>query len=140
MVYAIMLGFISVLQAGLNRRVGEHVGLISATLINNGVLLIVTLLLFIGFKIFIQPHTQTGFSISSMSFWYLIPGMLGIFLVAGIPYVMSRVGAVQVFIPLIASQILASFLWDIAVEGKRPSLLKAAGVGVTCLGSFMVSV
>jgi len=140
MIYAIILGFISVLQAGLNRKIASHLGVSSATLMNSIVLFLVSLALYIACRVAAQEGTSASPTLSSIPAWYYIPGILGFFLVSGIPYVISKMGALQTLTPLISSQLIASLLWDLTVEGKQPSLLRMAGAAITCIGSALVAV
>jgi uncharacterized membrane protein YdcZ (DUF606 family) len=127
------LGFFSVLQAGLNRRVADHLGLSVAALLNNAVLLATTLLV-VGVL-----RANTAFSFRELKPVYLLPGMLGIFLVAGIPLAISRYGATRVFLPLIASQILFSLIWDRALEGIAIKPVQIVGSLVAIVGSLVAS-
>src|SRR4051812_44204258 len=137
-----LLGFVSVLQAGLNRRIGSDWGLAGAALLNCLVLLAVAAALFLVTKA--QPQALPEIFRDRGSFahflpWYFIPGVLGLVLVAGIPFAISELGALRVFVPLIAAQILGSILWDLKVEGLSVSFLRAAGSALALVGAVLVS-
>jgi transporter family-2 protein len=129
------LGIASILQGGLNRRLGSELGMLPTTVLNNVVLLAASVLIFAIFKApGITPYPK------QFSWLYLIPGLLGIFLVAGIPYAISKAGAVQVFIPLIASQVFGSFIWDFLIEGKTVSVNGLLGSALAIGGAILASV
>ena len=137
------LGFASVLQGGLNRTLAKNWGLAGAALLNSLVLGFIGLLVF-----FVARGTPTrlpeifrdpGTAFSNFSWWYLLPGLLGFSLVAGIPMALSRLGALQTFVVLIASQILASMAWDAFAEGKPVTLARVAGAVLAFLGAALVN-
>jgi uncharacterized membrane protein YdcZ (DUF606 family) len=140
MMAGVLLGMVSVLQAGMNRRIGEKAGLIYATLLNNAVLLAASLALYFVCRIWFKSATSPTPSFQSMPLWYLVPGTLGLLLVAGIPYVISQVGALRVFTPLIVFQIAGSIVWDLMLEGKEVSTPRIAGAVITCAGAILCQI
>jgi transporter family-2 protein len=140
MIAGVLLGMVSVLQAGMNRRIGERTGLVYATLINNAVLLGASIALYFICRIWFRSATTSSPSIGSLPLWYLIPGTLGLVLVAGIPYVISQVGALRVFTPLIVFQVAGSLVWDMMLEGRELSLPRVTGAVVTCLGAILCQI
>ena len=130
-----LLGLISVGQAGLNRRVGMTQGWPLAALLNNSVLFILSLFLFA-----LSPSSQS-FKIPSFEsgVLYALPGILGIFLVSGIPWAISKWGATPVFVGLIASQILGSLAWDFAIGKSYLTGTRFFGVFLTLVGALLTS-
>ncbi len=132
-----LLGIVVVLQAGMNRRIAQAWGLPSAVLLNAGVFAVLAAGLFLFawtraesmagvFRVRIDP--------SAFAPWFLIPGSLGLLLVIGGPWAISRFGAVHTFTLLISAQLLASLGWDRWIEGVAISPLRVLGVVVTWIG------
>src|SRR5262249_1394293 len=99
-----------------------------------------TVLLAVTWILFLANGSSFSVLVSKLGPRDLIPGTLGILLVAGIPFVMSRFGAVQVFIPLIVSQIFGSLAWDCFLEGREVTLMKLIGSFVALSGVVLVSI
>jgi transporter family-2 protein len=143
MIAGVVLGVISVLQAGFNRKIAASIGLVPATVLNNAVLFAASLALLIWTK---GPPSATGRLATAVAggggamLLWLIPGLLGLSLVAGIPAAMARFGAAQVFIPLIASQLVVSLVWDVVVEGKEVGATGLVGAVFALVGALLVSI
>lgn len=136
MISGVLLGIVSVLQAGMNRKIGETIGIPFATVFNNTILLVASVALALGVR-FLLKQPQPIIRLGALPLWYLVPGLLGLVLVAGIPYAIGEFGAVRVFIPLIFSQVLGSLLWDLLLEGKPLSLPRVLGAAITCAGALL---
>jgi transporter family-2 protein len=113
--------------------VASKFDLSSATLINCGVLFLASLAMFAWT---IKGHSS---KIPRFETWYLIPGLLGIFLVAGIPWAISQWGSSTVFVGLIASQMASSLLWDVFAEGKTLQWNQISGVLLGTLGFIFIN-
>lgn len=129
------LGFIGVMQAGLNRRIGQALGLSYATLINASVLFTTALIVLILLQA--MPHAQVPPELhpihrfrESFRFWYLIPGICGYLMVTGVPLSIGKIGAVSVFIALVGGQMVGSAVWDLFVEGHSLPWNKIAAAGL----------
>jgi transporter family-2 protein len=138
----VLLGVASVLQAGFNRQISRSHGLPSAVLLNTCVLLSVALALFFwsrtspeSLPAALRPAQRTG----SPALWYVLPGLFGFCLVAGIPLAISRVGALKVFVLVIGAQLTASLLWDAWVEARPVNAVRVVGAAISCLGAVLVS-
>lgn len=128
----VLLGVLAVLQAGLNRRIADVWGLSGATLLNSLMFFLVALVLYFG-----DVMTNPKASIHDFKFWFAIPGVLGLAIVVGLPLSMSKWGAMNTFLWLIASQIVASAFWDFLVEGEPFSWKKLIGGGVAIAGAWI---
>lgn len=111
-----LLGGLTVLQAGLNRKIAHAWGLPAAVLVNSTVLFILAGILF-----FIGLHSktellQTNVDLSRFNWWYLVPGIMGLCLVFGGPWSIHNWGAVHTFLLLVAGQLLFSLFWDFHIE------------------------
>lgn len=142
-IYAsIILGAIAVLQAGLNRQVTSHVGLSSAVLLNTLVLLVVSVVfLFLSHRF--AESLPAQFSPKEFSFkawWYIIPGVCGFLLVAGIPWAISRSGALTAFLCLVIGQMVASLIWDHFYESISFSLWRVLGAVLAITGLIISTI
>lgn len=131
----LVLGAFTVLQAGLNRRIALRVGLPSAVLLNACWLAIAAstfyLLTFKGGaaqKLLEIPRT--------FSWWYLLPGLMGLGLIWGLPMAIKNGGAQSTFVLLVSAQLLASILWDWRVEGLTIPPAKIIGCVLVWAGAL----
>lgn len=136
-----ILGVMAVIQGGLNRQISGHWGLASATLFNSIVLLVasVGLLIIAKWRPELLPEFfQMKGGFAAFRWWYLIPGLCGLALVAGIPLAMNRLGAFSVFLGLLGGQLVMSLVWDAMVEQRPVTLLRLAGAGMAILSAWLV--
>ena len=138
----IALGLAAVLQAGLNRQIATHWGLSGAALLNGLIVAAMAILVFLlagrypaGFPELVRPKGE----LAGFRAWYLLPGLLGIFLVLGIPLGMQKLGALRVFLTLIVVQIAAALLWDVAVERIPLTATRLIGALTALAGVVLVS-
>jgi bacterial/archaeal transporter family-2 protein len=143
---AVMAGLAGVLQSGLNKKIGLKTGLAYTLHIGNFVVLVGGV-----FILYVIARLSTGdfgkmvrFKFPSsgdvFQWWYLVPGFMGLFFIISAPYAISKIGALKVFIGIMAAQVIGSFIWDLWVE-KIPSdtwrivgaLLTLAGAGALSL-------
>ena len=128
----ILLGLGGVVQAGVNRLISDRVGLAHAVLLNTLVLLGSALL----FRLF-AGGSSDGFK--EFKLWWLVPGLIGFSLVAGGPWVISRIGAVQAFVFIISAQLLGSLIWDLKVEHLPVSRERWIGVALVWVGVLLTT-
>ncbi len=138
----IFLGAATVLQGGMNRQIASHWGLSGAVLLNSLVLLLLAGLLYyfsrsMGSR-FPELSPPSNASAGSAGWWYWIPGFFGFCIVAGVPLAISRAGAVKFFLAFIGAQLLASLLWDAAIEGLPLNAYRLAGTAIAFAGAILV--
>jgi len=143
--FPIFIGVFAVIQATLNRKMGSQMGLNTAVLINAAVFLgCASLVFFLSHFVFAQKIPEFMRLPDSFRFkmhaWYLLPGLFGFLLVLGLPLALSRISASQVFVLLVSTQILTSFIWDITVEKNSIPLLRLIGAALTFIGATLVSI
>lgn len=139
---SITLGLASVLQGGLNRQIATTWGFTATAFFNTLVLLVATAILYIVSRRYpmILPEAlreRNGFS--SFSWWYLIPGLCGLYIILGIPLVISKIGALNLFLGFVAAQLVGSLIWDACMEGVPISIIHIAGVALSFLAVWLVS-
>ncbi len=135
-----ILGFAVVLQSGMNRKIAGLYTLPIATLLN---CLILTSL---GVGVYwLSRRLSTGESgetfvraLSKFQWWYVVPGACGFALITGLPYSVSRIGAMKTFLVFLVAQIIFSLLWDAYFEGYVISTAKILGMAIALLGVVVV--
>lgn len=142
-VLTFFLGAIAVLQGALNRIIAGSWGLAPAIVLNNCVILAAGLVLFGAVKFYpeIFPEglrDKAGFT--SFSWYYVLPGLCGLVLVAGIPFAIGKIGAANVFIGIVCAQMVASLIWDKVVEGIPLTWTRTAGAFFAILGAVMLRI
>lgn len=112
------LGIAAVLQGGINRKLAEAWGLPGVTLLNAIVLLLTSA----GVFFLAQQFPSEGLfrvrgAFQNISWWYVIPGIIGFSIVLLVPYAIQKLGALNLFIALIGSQLIGGAIWDYCMEG-----------------------
>lgn len=137
----LLLGFAAVLQGGLNRQIASAIGLSQAALLNSLVLMLATggLVLWTRYQPQDLPpffHLKPG--LPGLSWWWLLPGLLGIGLVTGIPWAIARLGAFPVFLGILTGQLVLSVVWDAVVEQRPMTLVRLLGAALAMVGAWLV--
>ena len=138
----IMLGFAAVLQAGLNRKIAVLWGMPGTAVLNSLIFIFFSLAVFLLTKIYqgnVSGILADRGSFKSFSWWFLIPGILGFALVFCVPIVIERIGAVALFVGLISSQLVASFLWDYYMESIPITAVRVCGAVLAAAGAIVVN-
>ena len=135
-----ILGAVAVLQGALNRVVAQSWGLTPTIVLNNFVIITMGFLFYISVKFYPQffPDNfrdKAGFT--SFSWYYLLPGLCGLALVAGIPFAIGQIGAANVFIGIVCAQMITSLIWDQLKEGIALSWPRLLGAILTIVGVFV---
>ena len=136
-----MLGVMSVLQMGLNKKISQAWGLPSAVLLNGTVLVVTATVVFV-IVLKTQPETELWnihINWSEAKWWFVLPGLMGLALVLGGPWAVAKWGALNTFIVLIGAQLMTSLLWDLKVEGLELSWQRVAGVALAWAGVFLAT-
>ena len=129
-----LLGGLTVLQAGLNRKIAQTWGLSAAVLLNATVLFIFAAVLFVIGLNSKSELLQSHVELNRFSWWYILPGIMGLCLVFGGPWSIHNWGAVHTFLLLVSGQLLFSLWWDFQIEGMPFSWMRLAGCGLAWLG------
>jgi transporter family-2 protein len=134
------VGLAIVLQAGANRVLARSWSL-SAVLAVGGVVLTLASVALWGLARVSPAAVPDIFRVREggppVAWWFWIPGLLGFSIVAGIPYAISRIGALPSMALVIAAQLGGSLLWDMWMEGQAITWLRLAGAVVTMAGALI---
>lgn len=142
-VLCILAGCATAVQGGLNRRIADLWGA-SPTILLNGLSLCVAA----GLTIWLASRSDTAFAsligpkpgvLTRPHWWYVVPGLLGFFMLMVMPGAIAKIGVTQVFVLLLAGQLLTALVWDKWVEGMSISLSRIAGVSLVFVGSWLSS-
>jgi transporter family-2 protein len=143
-ILALGVGLATVVQGGLNKAVSSAVDLNFAILLNSAVVLILSAAVYLGAKLspqffpsLLQPQSLDWARMSGLGWKLIVPGICGFTIVMGIPWAISRMGALKVFLLIIVAQILFSALWDFWVEGLPLSPQRLAGALITLSGAIL---
>lgn len=132
-----LLGVLSVLQAGMNKKIAQAWGLPAAVWFNSMILFMAaSLLLWLASQSKIET-LQFQFRQDNFYWWFALPGILGLILVFGVPYSMQKWGAIHTFILFISAQLLTSVLWDLKVENISIPPMRYLGLVITWLGAII---
>jgi uncharacterized membrane protein YdcZ (DUF606 family) len=140
---AVLVGFAAVFQGALNRKVAAAWGLPAAIVLNATILLVCAAGLLAlsragasNSELF-RPRPE---AFTHARWWYSLPGLLGFVIVAALPFAIARVGALNVFVSVVAGQMFAGLLWDRYVEGIAINGWRVAGVTLVIAGAGLATV
>jgi len=137
---AIFLGTIMVLQATANGRMIGAWGLGGTLVANIGVQVALTAAYFLTLHFWPEKFPEfyrSRIESSSFTWWYLLPGVSGLLIIACVPIAIQSIGAAQTFIALVAAQMAVSLAWDGLVESQPVGLMRGLGVAITLLGAWI---
>ena len=112
-IIVVLLGTAAVMQAGMNRQILEHWGVLPAVLLNSLVFLSISLSLYWISSLFptlFPASFKLPTAFSNFKWWYFLPGLFGFLLVMGLPIAISYIGATKTFIYLVIAQMISSLL------------------------------
>lgn len=135
-----LIGTCAVLQSGLNKKFAETMGLGSAILVNNIVILCVSAVAITITRLVPESALPELFRARSDWSWQwklLIPGSLAFVIITMAPWAISRAGATRVFIGIIAAQIVVSLLWDYWAEALPVSPSRMLGALLALAGALL---
>jgi transporter family-2 protein len=140
----IVVGLATVFQGGLNRSISKDWGLASALLLNSIIVAIFSLIAWAYFKWNTTSRLATLMGDQAGAFqtyagWYWVPGLLGFIIILGIPLSLQKVGALQTFVILIASQIVGSLIWDAMIEGRAINAARVIGAALSFFAAALVN-
>jgi len=115
----IIIGTIGILQGALNKEMAIEIG------VGQTVLIGMTLTFFFGIAFyllvkFFPENFNTIYHLkaplTTWKWWYFVPGILGLLIVALFPEAIYELGAVKTTVLLVAAQMIFSVFWDITIE------------------------
>ena len=137
------LGCLAVLQVALNKRIAGVMGLTQAVILNAFVLLVVALAFWLmarGSREQLGEWLVGSGGPGDFQLWWVIPGLCGLTLVAGMPWAAARIGALQTFVLMVAAQMVFSILWDHFAEDLPVTLPRVVGAGLAIAGAAVTAV
>lgn len=137
------LGCLAVVQVALNKRIAGVVGLTQAVILNAGVLLVVATVFWLcarGARGEFGGWMGGAGTWADARLWWVVPGLCGLTLVAGMPWAAQRVGALQTFVVLVAGQMLFSIAWDYVVDGVEVTVPRVLGAGLAIAGAAVSTI
>lgn len=139
---SITMGIASLLQGGINRQIASQWGFVGAAFLNTLVILVIVSALYVASRWYpdLLPkvlHDRGSFS--RIQWWYIIPGLAGLFLILGMPWVISKIGALNLFMGFVSAQLAGSLIWDACMEGIPLSAIRVTGVALSFVAVWLVS-
>ncbi len=127
----LMIGVLGIFQGALLKNMALEIGMAHATLIGATITFLLSIGLF--FLVRSNPQILPDFYVikqplNVFRWWYLIPGLITIFILLFFPKAMSELGAVKVTILVVAGQIIFSTFWDFFMENISFTLFKLLGI------------
>jgi transporter family-2 protein len=137
----VVVGVAVVLQGGFNRQVSQQWGMATTVLVNGVVFLGVAVLLWAIMKLrpgilpreFLPP--EHGGAVAPWRF--ILPGVFGVLIVVGLPWAITRLGALGAILILLVTQLVVSMIWDALVEGVPVQPLRVAGTALALAGAWL---
>lgn len=132
-------GAAGIFQNGVNRKMAGPLGLARSVHINNALLLGVGLIALwllsrTSLSHFFEPENED----LTFHWWYLVPGLVGLYIIIASPIAISKLGAAKTTAAVIASQMVFSLIWDKFFEGAQADNLRVAGAGAIIAGALML--
>lgn len=141
-IYALIVGFVITIQAGLNKILSNTWGLASTLVWGSFVVLVASIVFYYGVRFQWMDVPEFMFDKAPFQKWYwwiLIPGICGFIIILGLPWLIAEIGATKTIVLAIAGQIISSLLWDWLVEKMPINTWRIVGSLVTFLGAILVS-
>lgn len=142
-IIAFFTGVCAVLQSGLQKKFADETGLATSLHISNlvvlfgglAVLTIITLSSSGEYAQLLKPKND----VRIWSWWLILPGLCGLFLVSVSPFLIMKIGALNLFVAMVFGQIVASALWDKFVEGTPMDYWRLGGAFLVLSGTAAIS-
>lgn len=138
----LFLGAFVVIQAGINKSIGERASFHLAVLLNAFILFVLSIIYYCTMS-FLQNGELSLKSLQEnlkeMNSLWLLPGIFGFSLVLGGAISVKTLGAQHTFILIIVSQLVTSFLWDCFVLHVEFSWTKVIGVLLAFLSAVLMN-
>lgn len=129
-------------QGGLNRHLARSLGLASTLALNSLILLVASGSLFVLSRLrpeWLPSLFRAPAAPPSLPAFFMLPGLCGFVILICVPTAISRIGALQTFVIVIASQLALSGIWDAWVEGRAFSVDRAIGAALAFAGAAWIS-
>lgn len=140
---AFMAGVAGVIQQGVTKNLSEKAGLAAALHVSNLVVLIGGIVILSMIAAYGQGEfaklLKFKFEPRTWSWWFLLPGICGLFFITVGPIVIMKLGALKLFVAIVFAQTLGGAIWDRVVEGTPLDKWRVLGAFMTLVGAGLVS-
>ncbi len=132
----IIVGICVVIQSGINDKIQSTHNIFYALIYGNIIFIFLSILAFnlfggeknVNFQFWSKEHLQ------SLSWWFLIPGMMGITIVTGSTIGFEKMGASATITLIVSSQLITGIVWDYFIKSKPITLENIIGTIILMLG------
>lgn len=138
----IYLGVAGVLQGGFNRQIAATWGLPGTVLLNSIVLIMIASVTYLLARVMPEAMPkvlQDQGSFREFNWWYLLPGVFGYTIIAGLAFSIRELGVAKVIVMLIGAQLTTSVVWDAWLEGIGVTWVRAVGAMMAFGGALIVA-
>ena len=127
----LLIGFVGIMQGTLNKQVAGSIGVAQATLITNTVTTVICIVFYFLVKSapeYFPDIFHVKAPILTYKWWFLFPPLFGFIIIAGMPFALSKLGAVKVTVLLVAAQMITSSSWDYFIDHIDINIYKIMGM------------
>ena len=138
----ITIGLLIILQSTLNKEIAHSHGLAFATLCNILVSLVFSFIFYCFCRSFpevISKNLLGNADTFYLKWWYILPGTIGFFVVAGLAFSLFKLPASYVFVLLVAAQLFGAVLWDVFIDKIPIAPMQILGILMAIVGTFLVT-
>jgi uncharacterized membrane protein YdcZ (DUF606 family) len=138
----VVLGAVMVLQGAFNKQIMAHWGLGSVVVFNSVFVLLFSLFYMVvawGAPQLLPGDLGNGGQLSQVRWWWLLPPVCGMAIITLMPVAIQRLGALKVFVVVVAAQMVVSMIWDGLVEGQGPTAGRVVGAALVAVGVVVAS-
>lgn len=130
-----LVGVSIVMQNGISREISKVLPLPHVIVLNSALTLLLSALFLVGFVFFSSDSESVSWS-SALSWRPVFAAFCGWLIITGMPFVISKIGALKTISVVIAVQLGTALLWDMKVEGLSISYQRIIGAIGTLLGAW----
>lgn len=138
--FSLLVGVAIVLQGVFNRNISQSWGLTPTIMLTGVVTFVASVVLYCIVRFYSGAFPQFFHAKGSYPFQIhmIIPGLLGLLIIVGVPFAISRMGALNVFVILVCAQMITSLLWDYFAEGIAFSWPRVLAASLTVAAVFLL--
>ena len=140
LILPLSLGLVVILQGGMNKKISLQLGLLQTTVINGLIFFVASIVIWlvIGFHDKAPELLKHKGHFTNLKWWEYTPGLLGCFLVLGVPYSIVKIGALKTVVGMIFAQIIFGLLWDRIIENIDINPHKILGLIIFSIGFLYI--
>lgn len=136
---ALALGAVITAQVAMNRRLGDLWGLPTVTALHGITFIVAAFAYFYVGRMIEGGKLFQDIDFGHFRWWWVIPGMLGVPIIAVSPFLVAHIGALQAFVFMVAGQLISAVVWDYVSGQAGLSPSRIAGTLLAVAAGYLVS-